>query len=97
MVLVKILKRRDATSVIVAVLIAMIVSQPLYMLTGKPASIISGLDGNNAGYYYGPGGGWQSQYLYPVVWVLVQLLALEIIGWIYLLVSVPAKKVIKKR
>jgi hypothetical protein len=97
MVLIKILKRKDASSVVVAVLIAMIVQQPLFMLTGKPASIISGLDSNSGGFYYGPGGGWQTQYLYPVVWVLVQLLALEIIGWIYLLVTVPAKRIKRKK
>jgi hypothetical protein len=93
MVLVKVLKRRDAASVIVAILLAMIISQPLSMMTGKPASIISGLSGNNnAGYFwygYGGGGGWESQYLFPVVWVILQIIVLEILAWIYVLISRP--------
>jgi hypothetical protein len=91
MVLVKVLKRKDASSVLVAILLAMIVQQPLFMLTGKPASIISGLHGNG-GMYYGPGGGWQTQYLYPIVWVIVQILVLEILGWVYVLGKASMKR-----
>lgn len=96
MVLVKILKRRDASSVILAILIALVISQPLNMMLGKPASIISGLSGkNNSGYFfygYGPGGGWQSQYLFPIVWVVLQLLVLEILGWIVVLANRPIRR-----
>ncbi len=92
MVLIKILKRKDAASVLVAVLLAMIISQPLSMMSGKPASIISGL-GNNPGYYfYGPGGEWKSQYLFPIVWVLVQILILEILAWVCIFAGILAKK-----
>jgi hypothetical protein len=92
MVLVKILKRRDASSVIIAILIAMIVTQPLNILTGKPASIISGLSGNQGFGYYGPGGDWKSQYLFPVVWAVLQLLVLEVLGWIFVLANRPVKR-----
>lgn len=91
MVLVKILKRKDASSVLVAFLLAMVIQQPLFMLTGKPASIISGLKGNQ-GFYYGPGGDWKSQYLFPVVWVIVQVVALEILAWIVVLGGWPFKR-----
>ena len=90
MILVKILKRKDASSVLVAILLAMVIQQPLYMMTGKPASIISGLSGNQFGFGYGPG--WQSQYLYPVVWALVQIAALEILAWIIVLAKWPLKR-----
>jgi hypothetical protein len=86
MLLIKVMKRKDAASVLLAILLAMIISQPLTMLTGKPASLISGLSDSRSGYYYGPGGGWQSQYLFPVVWALVQILAVEVLCWIYILV-----------
>lgn len=93
MVLVKILKRKDASSVLVAVLLAMIISQPLSMMTGKPASIISGLQETNGFYYFGPGGDWQTQYLFPVVWPLIQIIVLEILCWVYVLASRPVKKI----
>lgn len=96
MVLFKILKRKDASSVVVAILLAMIISQPLSMMTGKPASIISGLSSNgNGGYFwygFGQGGGWQSQYLFPILWVIVQVIVLEILGWIYVYGSLPFRR-----
>lgn len=80
MILVKVLKRKDASSVIVAIITAMIVQQPLMTMTTKPASIISG--DNVQGYAYGPGGDWQQQYLFPIVQALLQLLVLEVLCWI---------------
>ena len=85
MVLVKILKRKDASSVLVAILVAMIVQQPLISLTGKPASIISGINGSQYGFGYGPGGGWQSQYLFPIVWALLEIVILEVLAWVVIL------------
>ena len=88
MVLIKILKRRDAASVIVAILVAMIVAQPLSMMTQRLASKISYV--NNGPYgYAGPGNGWKNEYLFPLVWALVQLIVLEILAWIYILANRP--------
>ena len=89
MVLVKILKRKDASSVMVAVLAALIIWQPLMQETAKPAAKIIGL--NNSQYFaYAPvGNDWKGQYLYPVVSVILQLLVLEILGWIYILAAKP--------
>lgn len=80
MILVKTLKRKDAFSVMVAIIIAMIVQQPLMMMTAKPASILSGQN-NQA---YGPGGSWQLQYLNPIVWALLELIVLEVLCWVCL-------------
>lgn len=79
MVLVKMLKRRDASSVLVAVLLAIIISQPLQNDTARLANKIVGING--AG--YGAGGGWKNQYLVPVVWAILQIIVLEILAWIY--------------
>lgn len=98
MVLIKVLKRKDASSVLVAILIAMIINQPLSMMTGKPATIISGLGHKQGGFMwfgYGPDGGWQSQYLFPIVWIIVQLVVLEILGWILIFLSKPFRKTAK--
>jgi hypothetical protein len=90
MVLIKILKRRDGSSVIVAILIAMIIMQPLTSMTGQLASVIS--DAHNGGFGFGPGGGWKNQYLFPIVWAVLQLVILEILGWVYVLGNRPIKK-----
>jgi uncharacterized membrane protein len=91
MVLIKILKRRDAASIIVAILVAMIVSQPLSLTTSRLAGKISGVH-NGFGGYAVPGGGWKSEYLFPIVWALVQLLVLEILVWIYVLANRPVAR-----
>lgn len=88
MVLVKILKRRDAASVVVAILLAMIISQPLSVATGSLASRI--VDVHNNG--YGFGAGWKNEYLFPVVWAVLQLIILEILAWIYVLANRPARR-----
>jgi hypothetical protein len=92
MVLVKILKRKDASSVLVAILIAMIVSQPLNLTTTHLASKISGLHNGQYFGYGGPGSGWKGEYLFPIVWAILQLLILEILGWIYVLGNRPLRR-----
>jgi hypothetical protein len=88
MVLIKILKRRDAASIVVAILVAMIIAQPLSLTTSRLAGKISDVH-NGFGSYVGPGGGWKNEYLFPIVWALVQLLVLEILAWIYVLANRP--------
>jgi hypothetical protein len=88
MVLVKILKRRDASSVLIAILLAMIVASPLSTMTIRLASKISSVNGQ----YGGPGGGWKNEYLFPLVWAVLQIIALEILGWIYVLGTSPLKR-----
>ncbi len=85
MVLVKVLKRKDASSVMVAILIALIVWQPLMQETARLSAKISGLSGGQYNTYSAPGTGWKGEYLYPAVSVVVQLIVLELLGWIYVL------------
>lgn len=92
MVLIKVLKRRDASSVVVAILLAMILEQPLVSVTGRLASWISDLHSNQGYGFGGFGGGWKQEYLFPIVWALVQIIILEVLGWIYVFVTMPMKK-----
>jgi hypothetical protein len=72
----KVLKRRDASSVVVAVVIGLILAQLLPSLTERLASVLSGVD-------VSVGAGWQDQYLQPVVNALLQLLLLEVVLWVW--------------
>ena len=81
--IVKVLKRKDAASVILAVVIGMVLLQLVSTLTTKLAGQISGLeDGQYLSYSY-PNAAWQGTYLFPVVSAALQLLALEILVWLY--------------
>ncbi len=85
MVLVKILKRKDASSVIVAVAIALIINQLLSWVTGDLAVRISGI--SEGGFSYSTGGNWRNMYVQPIVAALLQLIALEIVVRIVVLVN----------
>jgi len=92
MVLVKLLKRKDASSVLVAVLVALIVWQPLMQETARLSAKISGLSGGQFSAYSAPGSGWKGEYLFPIVSVIVQLIVLEILAWIYVLAKRPMSR-----
>jgi hypothetical protein len=86
--IVKVLKRKDAASVIVAVVVAMVLVPLLSSLVGELSRIVSGL---NEGQVFGyaqttPGTGWQGEYLFPVVFAALQLIALEVLIRLYVLV-----------
>ena len=96
MTLVKILKRKDASSVLVAIALALIVSQTLPQVTGELAAIISGV--NQDQYRFGgEGTDWQQMYLNPVVWAMLQVIALEILAWIVIFVGSVLRPVSKKK
>ena len=82
MYLVKVLKRKDASSIVAAILVAMIVSQLLLAVTMRWASWLSGQQNGASGYAV-PGSGWKGEYLFPVVWAVVQLLTLEVLIRVY--------------
>ena len=87
MVLVKILKRKDAATLIVAIVIAGIISQLFAMTLLEPAAKLTGSD------TFGPGGpGWQAQYLQPIVQALLQLIALELLARITIAINAMTKK-----
>lgn len=70
MVLVKILQRKDAASIIVALVLAGIFSMFLLAIGNDFAQIFSASD------YEGPG--WQDQYLVPTASMFIQLLLFEV-------------------
>lgn len=92
MVLVKILKRRDASSVIVAIILAMLLIQPLNAVTSTLAGRLSGLhSGQYPGYTF-PGAGWKGEYLYPVVQLVLEIILLEIVVRIYAMLASSMNK-----
>jgi hypothetical protein len=69
------MKRKDASSVVVAVTLALILWQLLPALTGHLANKISGLNDVT--------GDWKAVYLMPVVAALLQVILLEIVIRLY--------------
>lgn len=86
MYVVKVLKRKDASSVVLAIVVAMIVLQFISSVTMELASRLALWQwdksaAGGAGFY--PSSGWQTTYLQPLVAMLVELLALEVLVWVY--------------
>jgi hypothetical protein len=79
MVLIKVMKRKDAASVFVAVVLAMIVMQVLTQVTGPIANMIVGRDTS----ILFPGLTWKETYLQPFIWAALQILVLELLIWVY--------------
>lgn len=77
--IIKVLKRKDAASVILAVVIGLVVLQLVSGLTAKMAGQISGLNDGQ----YARAEGWHGDYLLPVVSAALQLVALEVLVWLY--------------
>lgn len=79
----KVLKRKDGSSIVVAVIVAMIIGSVLPTLTSGLANSLSGAtDGQTFSSAY-PSANWQTRYLQPVVWALLQLILLELLIWLY--------------
>jgi hypothetical protein len=91
MVLVKILKRRDAASVLIAILLAIII-QPVLATTSRLAGNIAGLKSGQYASGVFPGAGWKGEYLYPVVLAILEVILLEILVWTYVLATGSMKK-----
>ncbi len=86
MMLVKILKRKDASSVIIAVVIAMMLQQFIQTVTNHWAIRISGVN-------YGPTYfHWKETYLLPAVWFVLSLIVLEVLCWLWVWVAAVSKK-----
>lgn len=87
MVIIKVLKRKDAASVIVAVVLAMIVAGFVSSVTTDLAQLLAGLKNETSSDYVGAGDGWQVTYLFPAIFALLQVLALELLSRLYGLVK----------
>ena len=86
MVIIRVLKRKDASSVVVAIIVALIV---LTVLGNVTAELTNEITGVNQAFQGGPS--WEEIYLQPTVSAVLQLLALELLCWLYILGSNLAK------
>jgi hypothetical protein len=77
MFLVKILKRRDASSIVVAIVVGSLVLQFLQTITNKWAIKISNVNYGPVPYH------WKEDLLMPVVWLVLALIVLEILCWLW--------------
>ncbi|OGL26371.1 hypothetical protein A3E49_02045 [Candidatus Saccharibacteria bacterium RIFCSPHIGHO2_12_FULL_49_19] len=90
----RVLKRKDASSVIVAVVVAMIIINFLSVISFDLAARLTnfGNDVKQFEGYPGPFSEWKAIYLQPVIAAVLQLIALEVLLWIYVLLATPFKK-----
>ncbi|HVX24066.1 MAG TPA: hypothetical protein VG992_01855 [Candidatus Saccharimonadales bacterium] len=85
---VAILKRKDASSVVVAVVLAMIAWQAVGAWATRPADWLSGVDGS--------GGGWRLNFWQPLLTLLVSLVVFELLICVYLWLSAGQTSTKKK-
>ncbi len=97
MVLVQILRRRDASSIIIAIILAIIIGQLLSMMTGDLAATLSGLKEGEAPIYNPPGAEWKQIYLFPVVSSALQIILLEILARATIMISANISKPVNHR
>ena len=86
MYVVKVLKRKDGASLVVGIVVAMFVLQFVTSVTQELSSRLAlwqWSKGTEAGTGFYPVGGWRTTYLQPLVAMLVELVALEILVWVY--------------
>lgn len=78
MVLTKILRRKDASSVVLAIVIGSALWQFVETITNKWAIKISHVNYGPVSYH------WKEDLLMPVVWLVLELVALEIVCWLWI-------------
>lgn len=86
MAIIKVLKRKDAASLIVAIVVATTIGPVLSAVTIPLSNALSGTDLST------PGTGWQVQYLDPIVHAILQIVALVVGIWLYVFVHETLKK-----
>ena len=77
MVLVRILKRKDASSIVLAIVIGSVLLQFIESITNKWAIKISRVNYGPVPYH------WKEELLMPAVWLVLELLVLEVLCWIW--------------
>ena len=93
MLILKVLKRKDGSSVVVAVVLAFLLLTLLTSWSVELTSNISdtsGLFGSN-----GYGGGWKNTYLNPAISTGVQIVILEALLWVWVGLKVLTGSVVK--
>lgn len=73
----KILKRKDASSVILAIVMGSVVLQFLESITNKWAIKIAHVNYGPIAYH------WKEDLLLPAVWLVLELVALEVLCWLW--------------
>ena len=80
MYIVKVLKRKDAASVVVAVTLAFQLQQLLGVPTYRLSNWLANIGGNGGDTAYNnPSGGWRNEILNPIVSFIVQMIVLELL------------------
>lgn len=80
MYIIKVLKRKDAASIIVAISIALTLNGLVIMPSFRLANWVSGIGDKNFNSMYGGGSpGWRNEYLNPLASFLIQIIVLEIL------------------
>lgn len=82
MYIIKVMKRKDASSIVVAIWLAMSLMQLTSIPTYRLSNWISGWGAHDWSGLYGsgaPGADWRNEYLNPFVSFLIQVIALEIL------------------
>lgn len=85
----KVLKRKDAASVIVAVVVGLVLFQFLSNVSNELANNFSAVERPALGTI-----GWQDHYLVPFMAMAIQLALLELVIWVY---SIANKAVSKNK
>ena len=81
MYIVKVMKRKDASSVVVAIFIALALYNWLPAMLSKLANWIANIPSEQLNRYSVGEGDWQVTYLLPTVMFILQILTLELILW----------------
>jgi hypothetical protein len=87
MQLVRILKRKDAASVSVAVVLAIFVSTAVSVWASAPAAWLSGTSNNSA-----TTGGFRYDFWQPLLLLVIEVLFFELLVRVYLAASAYSKK-----
>jgi Na+-driven multidrug efflux pump len=85
MVLVKMLKRHDGSSVVAAVVVGLILFTFVSSISSPLAQKLSDTSMSSVT-------NWHTQYFNPLILCVLELVALEILGWLYILVVGSGKK-----
>lgn len=70
MLFIEVLKRKDASSVVVSIVLGLALVEFFSIITADLSSTLSGIDGST--------GSWQTLYLQPVISLVLKVVALEL-------------------